>query len=116
MGIKYYYSIPQQIRQALVLTDAVGNPIYVFENSKFIKNLPRVTICSILNGNTLSFGFTTCASKDTFKRKVGQKISRERALKKPYKTVVIEDMSDIHTISDAIVAEIYKMETSRLYD
>ena len=115
MGIKYYHSVPQQIRQLTVLTDINGNLIYAFPDSKFIKNLPRVTVCSILDGNTLRFGYATCASKDTFIKSIGQKISYARAMKKPYKIVTIDDMKDIHAISDTIISEIFELETKRLY-
>ena len=115
MGIKYYHSVPQQIRQVRVITDVNGNLLYVFPDSKFVKNLPRVTVCSVLNGDELRFGYTTCASKDNFVKRIGQRISFARAIKKPYKVVKIDDMKDIHTISDAIIAEIFELETKRLY-
>lgn len=115
MGIKYYHSAAQQIRQFTALTDVNGDVLYVFPDSKFVKNQPRVTVCSILDGNVLRFGYTTCASKDNYVKKIGQTIAYNRAIKKPFKVVTIEDMKDIHNISDAIISEIFELETKRIY-
>lgn len=114
MGVKYYYSEPLQIRGYYCITDVHGEPIYTFDNSVFIKNLPRTTICSILNGNTLTFGFCTCSSKDQYKKKLGRAIAYTRALKKPYKVVELRDIKDIHIISDSIVSEILDAESNRI--
>lgn len=116
MGIKYYYSAPQQIRLFTALTNAIGEPVYVYPGSKLIKNLPRVTVCSVLDDNKLSFGFATCSDKDTYKRKIGQRIAFARAITKPYKTVQLDNFADIHIISDAIVNEIYELESKRIYE
>ena len=115
MKVKYYYSAPQQIRLGYFLADCGGNPIYQFADSKFIKNLPRVTICSLLDGDKLSFGFTTCSSKDQYNKKIGQHISYIRAMKKPYKVVTLSDMKTIHEISNTIIEEIYTLETNRIF-
>lgn len=115
MKAKFYYSVPQQIRSVNVLSDASGNIIYVYPKTKLVKNLPRITICSILDGDTLSFGYSTCSHKDTYVKKLGQHIARQRAELNPYKKVTIEDKKDIHVISDAIVSEIFELETKRIY-
>ena len=115
MGIKFYHSAPQQIRQGYFLADAVGNIMYVFNESKFVKNVPRVTICSILEGNKLSFGYTTCSSKDQYIKKRGQHIAYIRALKKPYVVYELDDSSNIHEISSKVIDEIFEKETARIY-
>jgi hypothetical protein len=115
MGIKYYYSAPQQIRKGYYLADAGGNIIYEFEGSEFIKNVPRVTICTILDGDKLSIGFTTCTGKDQFVKKIGQKIAKARAIKRPYAVVEISDIKEIHNISNKYISEIFDLETKRIY-
>ena len=115
MKIKYFYSEPQQIRLGYLLADAKGNTIYNFDDSKFVKNLPRVTICTILDGDSLSIGFATCSSKDQYVKKIGQHIAYVRATKKPYAVVKIDNIKDIHTISEKYVDEIFDLETRRIY-
>ena len=115
MGIKYYHSAPQQIRLGYFLADAEGNEIYMYSGSTFVKNMPRITICSILDGNKLSFGYATCSSKDQYKKKIGQSIAKIRAEKKPYKVIELDDLKDVHIISDKIIDEIYDLETKRIY-
>lgn len=115
MGIKYYYSAPQQLRQALVIADCNGNTVYQFDNGKLVKMFPRVTICSILDGNKLSFGYTVCSDKDQFVRKIGQKISYARALNKPFMVIENFEMKDIHIISEDVINKIYEIETKRIY-
>lgn len=115
MGIRYYHSVPQQVRMGYFLADAEGNEIYMYAGSKFVKNMPRVTICSILDDNKLSFGYTTCSSKDQYKKKIGQRISKFRAEKKPYKVVELTNLQDVHIVSDKIIEEIYDLETKRIY-
>ena len=51
MGIKYYYSKPTQVRMVPCFADAEGNIIGEAGNSVFVKWIPRVVICSILDGN-----------------------------------------------------------------
>lgn len=116
MGIKYYYSAPTQIRCGFFIADAEGNwlndlPI----KSVLVKNLPRVVICSILDGNKLSFGFATCSSKEQYCKKRGQRIAYARAIGKPYKVVELEDIKTIHDISAQIIDEIFDLETKRIY-
>lgn len=115
MGIKYYYSAPQQIRLGYFLADAVGNYLYTLPNSKCVKNLPRVTICSILKDNILTFGFATCSSKDQYIKKRGQKIARERAIKNPYAIYEVNNVEEIHSVTDKVIEEIFKLETLRIY-
>lgn len=116
MGIKYYHSAPTQLRCGLFLADAEGNKIYDFPTkSALIKNLPRVTICSVLDGNKLSFGYTTCSSKEQYTKKRGQRISYARAIGHPYKVVELDDMANIHEVSGKIIDEIFEKETKRIY-
>jgi hypothetical protein len=97
------------------IADAEGNLIYDFGKSKFVKNLPRVTICTILDGNKISFGYSTCSDKDSYNRKVGNKIAYSRAIKKPYKVVELTNIKEIHDISLKVVEEIFDLETKRIY-
>lgn len=115
MGIKYYHSAPLQIRMQRVITDASGTIVYSCTDSKFVKNLHRTTICSVLDNNKLSFGYTTCAPKDVYRKKIGQAIARGRALQKPYATFNISDKKDVQEISKRIVDEIFDLETKRIY-
>lgn len=116
MGIKYYYSAPQQIRSGLFLADAEGRPIApVPTKSTLVKNLPRVVICSVLDGNVLSFGFATCSDKEMYCKKRGQRIAYARAIGKPYTQIQIDNIKDIHEISARIVDEIFDLETKRIY-
>lgn len=115
MGIKYYHSLPQQIRIGYFLADAEGNFLYQVEGSEFVKNLPRVTICTILDGDKLAIGFATCSSKDQYKKKVGQRIAYARALNKPYAVVDVPDIKEIHNISKKYINEIFEIETKRIY-
>ena len=115
MKIKYYYSTANQIREQRVIADANGNTIYAFPQSKFIKYIPRIIICTILTDNVLSFGFATCSHKDEFSIKTGRKIARNRAEQKPYKTIQIENIKDIHNISDSIINEIFESESKRIW-
>ena len=115
MGIKYYYSAPTQIRIGYFLAEDSGHPIYMLNNTKFFKNLPRVTICSILDGNQVSFGYSVCSSKDQYVKKLGQQIAHARALKKPYAVYKLDDISDIHEISKRVIDEIFDKESTRIY-
>ena len=115
MGIKYYHSVPQQIRLGYFIADAEGKLIFQFDGSTFIKELPRVTVCTILNGNQLSIGYATCSHKDRYNRKVGNMIAYARASKKPYAVVTVENKQEIHEISAKYVDEIFDLETKRIY-
>ena len=116
MGIKYYYSAPQQIRCGLFLANAEGQFITaVPAKSKLIKTLPRVVICSILDGTKLSFGFATCSDKDTYSKKRGREIAYARAIGKPYAEFEIPDVKDIREISARVVDEIFALESKRIY-
>lgn len=116
MGIKYYYSAPQQIRCDLFLANAEGKPIApIPTKSKLIKTLPRVVICSVLDGNKLSFGFATCSDKDTYSRKRGREIAYSRAIGKPYTVFELPDLKDIREVSARIVDEIFDLESKRIY-
>ena len=115
MKVKYYYSAVQQIRMGYFVADAEGKPIFQFEDSKYIKTLPRVTICSILKDNKLYFGYATCASKDEYRRSIGRQIAYARAIGKPFAVVDVPDMKDIHEISDSVIDKIFELETKRIY-
>ena len=116
MGIKYYHSAPQQVRCGIFLADAEGKKIADLNaKSVLIKNLPRVTVCSVLDGNKLSFGYATCSSKEQYNKKRGQRISYARAIGKPYAVYEREDLADVHEVSARVVEEIFNIETKRIY-
>lgn len=116
MGIKYYYSAPTQVRTVTCVADAEGRIIGPFNRkSNFVKWLPRVVICSILDENKLSFGYTTCSHKDLYTKKRGQKIAYARALNKPYEVVEISNTSDIKEVSARIITEIFDKESARIF-
>lgn len=115
MGIKYYHSLPQQVRCGLFLADAEGNKIYDFPiKSTLVKNLPRVTVCSVLEGKKLSFGYATCSSREQYSKRRGQRISYARAIGKPYKVIELGN-ENIHEVSAKIVDEIFNLESKRIY-
>ena len=107
MGIKYYYSKPTQVRLVKVITDASGMKSFGILDSTFVKSFPRVTICSILEGDCLSFGYTVCAPKDVYRKNIGKKIAKGRAERNPSTVVHISDMKDINAISREIVNKIF---------
>ncbi|MBQ8132606.1 MAG: hypothetical protein IJ193_08955 [Bacilli bacterium] len=116
MGTKYYYSAPMQIRCGFFIADAEGNwlndlPI----KSTLVKNLPRVVVCSVLEGNRLSFGYCTCSSNEQYSKKRGQRISYARAIGKPYKVIELDDIKTIHDVSAKIIDEIFDLESKRIY-
>lgn len=116
MGIKYYYSASQQIRSKLVLTDGQGNEIAdINAKLKLVKSLPRVTVCSVLDGLKLSFGYATCSVNEKYSKKKGQAISYARAIGKPYAVFELSDIKDIHEVSSRIIDEIFDLETKRIY-
>lgn len=115
MGIKYYYSKPTQVRMVPCFADAEGNIIGEAGTSTFVKWIPRVVICSILDGNKVSFGYTTCSKKDLYKQKTGQRIAHARAINKPYEVVELNDISEIKEVSTRIVSEIFDKESKRIF-
>lgn len=117
MGVKYYYSAPVQIRRGYFIADAEGNWLNdLAVKSELVKNLPRVVVCSVLEGNKLSFGFATCSSKEQYSKKRGQSISYARAIGRPYKVVELENIKTIHDVSAQMVKEIFALETKRIYN
>lgn len=115
MGIKYYYSKPTQVRMVPCFADAEGNIVGVAGKSTFVKWIPRIVICSVLDGNKVSFGYTTCSNKDLYKQKLGQHIARERALNRPYVSIELGDISEIKEVSTRIVSEIFDKESKRIF-
>ena len=113
--ISFYYSIPTQIRMVPSFADVEGRILGQAGVSTFVKWIPRVVICSVLEGNILSFGFATCSEKDSFVREVGKKIAMERAVNNPFKTVTLDDLSNIKNVSQTIVDEIFEKESKRIF-
>ena len=88
---KYYYGADLRDCVRSVVVDGQNN---VVKEGKIyvIEHYPRVTICGIYDNveKTMSYGVAKCSRKDTFVRKLGQKISYSRALNKPYRVVKIQ--------------------------
>lgn len=101
MKVKYYYSRPYQVRTNSILTDEHGKYIATLRND-FVCNKPRIVVCSILDGNKMSFGYTVCSPKDQFIKNKGRKIAFARALRRPYK--VIDVSPDVKAGTSASVA------------
>ena len=96
---KYYYS--KNYRR--VLLDAIldDNGIIKSINNKYnVDSLPRVTICGVYDNeqNTMTYGIARCSSRDNFVRRIGQKISYNRAFKNPYKIVQINPTDKISEV------------------
>ncbi len=115
MGVKYYYSAPLQIRSKYILADAQGNELADWGESILIKSLPRVTVCSILDGNKLSFGYATCSDRELYSKNRGRVIAYARAIGKPYAVFELSDLKDVHEVSSKIVDEIFDLESKRIY-
>jgi len=113
--VRFYYSIPTQVRMVPSFADAQGIILGQAAPDVFVKWIPRVVICSVLNGNELSFGYTTCSKKDNYVKKIGQQKAYDRAINKPYKTVILNDISDIKDVSKEIVDEIFEIESKRIF-
>ena len=86
--VKYYYSKPVHVRTIPVMTDAQGQPLYIFNDksiSQVIRTVPRITVASIYDPitNTMAFGVAVCSPKDVFKKSIGRKLAEDRARIKP---------------------------------
>ena len=86
--IKYYYSQPMYTANVLV----PGNHRGEFNFSKIlgyskssIKEIPRITICSVLDVTTwtMSFGVARCNPKDIFCKATGKEIALKCARENP---------------------------------
>lgn len=91
--IKYYYSKPVHVRLLPCMTDAQGEPLFVFKDesiSRIVRTVPRVTVASIYDPveNTMRFGVAICSPKDTFKKCIGRKLAEDRARIKPSIVIV----------------------------
>lgn len=116
MRTKYYHTPAGQVRIGYFIADANGKFIndIPIQRSNLVRELPRITICSILDGNKLSFGYTTCSQKDRYIKKVGNKIAYDRALNNPCFVREMSEEENIHEISANIVDAIYEAELTRM--
>jgi hypothetical protein len=86
--IRYYYSVPTYTVNVQVVDDHRGgfnvNKILRYSPTT-IKPVPRITICSILDTETMqmAFGIARCNPSDSFCRKIGREISYQNAKKNP---------------------------------
>ena len=109
---KYYYSRPLYKANATVIVNARNQ----VENVNCISNykpFPRLTICGIYDNeeHTMTYGIALCSERDTFRRKIGQKISYKRAFIKPYRVVNIKPEDKI---SDLFIRNARNIESEIL--
>lgn len=86
MNAKYVYSAPKNKAIKMVIVNAEGKEDVLYPYTiKEIHSLPRYTVCSVLDKekDTLSFGIARCSAKDRFVKKIGRKLSYQRALSNP---------------------------------
>jgi len=106
---KYYYSEPLYNAKMNVIVNAKQQ--VVMSNAIVQQRpLPRVTICGVYDNedNTMTYGVAVCSERDTFNRKLGQKISYNRAFVKPYRTVFIHPTDKISKLFIENAREIEK--------
>ena len=96
---KYYYSEDLHRAKVQVVINHKQAIIKMGETSEY-EALPRITICGIYDNEakTMTYGVAKCSKKDTFKRKIGQKISYARAITKPYCVVQIHPEDKISNV------------------
>lgn len=93
---KYYYSTDLHLAKMEVIVNNNHKIIATGSISNY-EPLPRVTICGIYDNEeqTMTYGVAICSKKDTFRRKIGQRISYDRAFVKPYRVVQIHPSDKI---------------------
>lgn len=93
---KYYYSEDLHLAKMDVIINNYHKIVATGEIGEY-KSLPRVTICGVYDNEaqTMTYGVAICSEKDTFKRKIGQTISYNRAFTKPYRVVQIHPSDKI---------------------
>lgn len=93
---KYYYSEDLHLAKMNVVVNS-NHYILSTTDAYDYKPLPRLTICGVYDNeeHTMTYGVAICSSKDVFKRKIGQKISYDRAFIKPYRIVKINPSDKI---------------------
>lgn len=116
---RYYYSTDLSISSLEVVTTNSGEIIGTSDQVTPIRKIPRITVCGILDTdtNTMSFGVSRCASKDTFVKTVGRSYAKERAEQKPYKVVSVgkDKISDVfmdnaQLIEQEVLAMVYPIK------
>lgn len=97
---RYYYSSPGKIADATVIVDENGSLIYTYDDYRYKKPMPRLTVCGIWDteANTMSFGVARCSEKDTFEKAIGRSISHQRASEDPCKVVHIDKLDKVSDI------------------
>ena len=100
--VKFYYSKPVHVRTVQIITDAQGEPMFIYPNtSQVIKTLPRITVASVYDPkeNTMSFGIAVCSPKDAFKKATGRKLAEDRGRIHPNIRVVNIKKGCIRSVS-----------------
>jgi hypothetical protein len=114
---KFYYSKPVHVRLIPVMTDAQGEPLYIFRDesiTKIVRTVPRVTVASVYDPekNVMSFGVAVCSPKDIFKKSIGRELALERAKTKPV-AVVSPRRGRIRSVSKRYANEIMSSALSK---
>ena len=86
---RFYYGQEHTFVEILGVMNSVSERVGLIGNYRVVGKAPRVSICGVWDTetNTMSFGVARCSSRDTFNKKVGKELARERATKSPYKIV-----------------------------
>lgn len=90
---RYYYSDATYDGSSKVVMSKDNDIISFVETPKKLNESPRVTICGLWDDekNVMYFGVARCSHKDSFKRWIGRKIAKNRAIEKPSRTVTIKE-------------------------
>ncbi len=96
---KYYYSEALYKAKMDVIVNCHRYVLNEEDITEF-KPLPRITICGIYDDKerTMTYGVAKCSSKDIFKKKIGQRISYNRAFIRPYRIVNIKPEDKISEV------------------
>ena len=106
-SIKYFYTPALQVRSFNLLCSGDGEVIESAPDfgGTYIKDLPRMVVCSIYDKEhkKMYFGTAVCSSKDNFCKKTAREMSYKRAKEKPIHTIDVDDLDNIADLSRTTV-------------
>lgn len=109
-SVKYFYTPALQVRSFNLLCNGDGEVIESAPDfgGTYIKNLPRMVVCSIYDKDQskMFFGTAVCSHKDNFCKKTAREMSYKRAKEQPCKIVEVDDLDNIAQISRLTVQHI----------
>lgn len=109
-SVKYFYTPALQVRSFNLLCNGDGEVIESAPDfgGKYIKDLPRMVVCSIYDKEQkkMFFGTAVCSHKDAFCKKTAREMSYNRAKTKPCMIVDVDDLDNIANVSRLYVQKI----------